>query len=163
MIWSRTALMLVGWTTAYGCAGLGVPLLESTAADAVIGCYALDRGAWVRDDVPLGNLSAGVTPPDTFQLSATIGVDPIEDLGQVVRPVIQVADGHPSAYWQRLENDSLYVRWTNGFYGVGLHLRIAVDSLHGYARAETDAPVRGRSRPQAAVIARRIPCSEIIL
>ena len=144
----RLSLVLLALTLPAAAVGQQKP------ADPLVGCYRLMVGPWEPPLHP-GN-AVYQTPPERFRLSEETGEGPFERGRTLVRPVIPHGRT-PSAYWQRVDSDSVRVVWTNGFAGVRLHLQLAADSLRGTARTFTDV-VGGPPAPQAEAVARRTAC-----
>ena len=131
-------------------------LAQQASLDPLVGCYRLELGAW---DPPLYPGSAEyVTPPEEIRLSREVGEGVFEQGKTIVRPVIPHGRT-PSAFWERIAEDSVRVVWTDGHGGVRLDLQVTADSLYGIARLFADV-IGGPPAPQAKVVLRPAPCGD---
>ena len=129
--------------------GADLPAQGATDADALVGCYVLQRGPWTRT---IGDEAAYYAPPDTVQLHAD----------QRVTPTLRYSPGsarRARAAWRRAEADSVVLTWTNGYAVARLALSTRGSVLRGEVEAISDArPIPAPPRRIAQVSARRFEC-----
>jgi hypothetical protein len=124
------------------------------SVEAVVGCYHVIRTDWIAPSQPL---YAGMSPPDSFQLSADI----VGPGGPDARRKVLVPGRWEASLrsWSVTGSKDFTIVFSTGFTGVRLvlHQRASDHSFYGRMQTFSDGGSPG-PLPQGTVLLERVPC-----